>query len=79
MVGKWYFTFGSDQVHAGKVQPIVASGSNDARAKMFEMYGPAWCFQYSAAAWDDLLNRPDRWWAPEELPTVYTEEALADE
>ena len=79
----WYFTFGCGQLHAGRVQPIVAESYDEARAKMFQMYGGAWCFQYSNEDWADIKKRRDIWSVPveTELPTVYcvrVEEGLCD-
>lgn len=46
-----YFTFGVGQELAGHVQPIKAESAEAARAKMFEVYGKKWAFQYSEEAY----------------------------
>ena len=56
---KYYFTFGQTHVHSinGKtfdkdcVVEIEADGSDKARTKMFEVFGPKWAMQY-----DELPN-----------------------
>lgn len=68
----WYCTFGCGQKHAGKVQPIKAETMNEARALMFERYGPAWCTSYSAEQWQAEKDRPERYWPIEqELPLLH--------
>lgn len=60
----WRFTFGCGQLHAGYCQPILGTFST-ARNKMFEMYGDAWCFQYSENEWERIKNDPKRFWPME--------------
>ena len=42
----WYFTFGVDHPLQGKVQPVRGS-YQEAREKMFAIYGHNWCSQLS--------------------------------
>ena len=51
----WRFTFGCGQHNAGYCQPILGTFES-AREKMFSMYGPEWCFQYSEKQWEDQAN-----------------------
>lgn len=48
----YYFTFGDGQENGGHVQPIFAKNMTQARAKMFEVYGDAWSFSYTAEEWE---------------------------
>lgn len=49
---KWYFTFGSGQVHANCF--IVFKGSfYEAREKMFNSFGNKWSMQYSEEEWNE--------------------------
>ena len=76
----WYFTFGCGQKHAGYCQPIKAPSYGSARAKMFEMYGAEWAFQYSEQEWNETKNNPNRWWELEkELAVVTVSEEEFDE
>jgi len=43
----YYFTFGCGQPHEGWCQPILAEDGQVARAKMVELYGNKWSFQYN--------------------------------
>jgi hypothetical protein len=56
---EWIFTFGCGQKHAGKCVRIKGT-YGEARAKMFELFGEEWCFQYSAEEWDKMKNDPNR-------------------
>jgi len=49
---KWYFTFGSGQVHDGRYV-VIEGTSSEARAKMFEMFGEEWSMQYSEDRWNN--------------------------
>lgn len=67
----WYFTFCGCHDQRDWCQPIEAESYGEARAKMFEMYGDKWGFQYSASEWENYKNDPRRWWPMEkELPLV---------
>lgn len=68
----WYFTFCTDHpTHGGCCQPIKAESWGAARAKMCDMYGTRWCFQYSEEEWESYRNDPNRYWQMErELPVV---------
>lgn len=73
----WYFTFCSDHALGGYCQPIKASSWGAARAKMFEMYGEKWGFQYSESEWQSLKNDPRRWYPLErELDLVVVEDEV---
>lgn len=48
----WYFTFGLDHPFANYVQPINGS-SEEARLRMFQVYGRNWGFQYTEAEMKD--------------------------
>lgn len=52
----FYFTFGSGQKHAEHYQPIKAENSSKAHAKMCEVYGTAWAFDYTQKDWDNISN-----------------------
>lgn len=54
----WYFTFCLGSNLGGKCQPIRAESYGKARAKMVEMYGTRWAFQYSSSEWEELKSRP---------------------
>lgn len=63
----WYFTFlADDPVYGGYCQPIKASSWDEARAKMFELHGAEWCFQYSEEQWEQMKLRSC--WFPTEIP-----------
>jgi hypothetical protein len=62
---EWIFTFGCGQQHAGKCVRIKGT-YGEARAKMFELFGAEWCFQYSAKEWDRMKNDPNRTYPMEE-------------
>jgi len=69
----WYFTFGVGHHNAGKCQPILASSWDSARAKMFELYGDKWCWQYPAEKWEEMKNDTTRTYPlEEELPIIET-------
>lgn len=70
----WIFTFGITHPLRNKVQPIRGS-YEDARAKMFELYGKKWAFQYHMAELDELNKaRGTRLEPPYELlPEVKTD------
>lgn len=57
----WRFTFGGNHEKAGYCQPIIGTFAS-ARAKMIEMYGAKWAFQYSEQEWEDMKNNPNRLW-----------------
>lgn len=61
----WVFTFGCGQRHAGHF--VRLSGTHDeAREKMFRLFGEEWCWQYSEEQWAECLKRAkDRGIAPE--------------
>lgn len=61
----WYFTFCLGQTMGGWCQPIKAPTYGAARAKMFELYGDKWCFQYSEEDWNRWKNDPHRMWPME--------------
>lgn len=44
---KFYFTFNLNHVLAEYVRPIMAKDIDEATAKMFEMYGKDWGFDYT--------------------------------
>ena len=46
----WTFTFGNGQRYAGKCVKIWGT-SDSARAKMIDIYGLDWGFQYSEDEW----------------------------
>ena len=72
----WYFTFCGDQPLSGYCQPIRASSWGAARAKMCEMYGEKWGFQYSEDEWLNMKNDPKRWYPLErELELVVVEDS----
>lgn len=54
----WYFTFCIGDTMGGKCQPIKAESFSAARAKMIEMYGTRWAFQYSMSEWEEIKSRP---------------------
>lgn len=47
----FYFTFGGGQRYQGHYQPIMAIDSKRARAKMVEIYGTEWAFDYDEEQW----------------------------
>ena len=49
---KWYFSFGSGQVHNGKYHEIEGT-FEEARKKMFERFGAKWSMQYSEKQWNN--------------------------
>lgn len=49
MKNLYYFTFGCGQKNEGFVQPILANSWGEARAKMVELNGKQWAFQYTEA------------------------------
>jgi len=55
---KWYFTFGHGQEHFGKY--IIIEGEfNEARDKMFSMFGPKWSMQYDEVKGKEVIERWD--------------------
>lgn len=52
----WYFTFCGNHELGGYCQPIKAQSWGVARAKMFELYGEKWCFQYDEEQWGSMKN-----------------------
>jgi hypothetical protein len=71
----WYFTFGVGQTNSGKVQPIKAQDSEQARTKMFDVYGKEWCWQYSQEDWNSI-KRDVPEYHTEELETLIAEPTL---
>lgn len=63
----WIFTFGCGQSNEGKYVKIYGS-FNEARAKMFDMYGDRWALQYSAEQWEK--------WESERPPYIPVETIL---
>lgn len=61
----WRFTFGCGQANAGKCQPIYGTFSS-ARAKMFELWGAHWAFQYSEEEWEAMKSNPNRFYPLED-------------
>jgi len=61
----YYFTFGVGQQFAGKYVKFFGTYF-EAREKMFERFGADWAFQYDEKRWDEITNKPDRWWPMEE-------------
>lgn len=57
MLDIFYFTFGCGQKNAGRVQKILASSYEKARALMFKHFGEEWCFQYTAGAWEEAKHQ----------------------
>lgn len=49
---KFIFTFGTGQLYEGFYQPIYATSGNEARAKMVEIHGIKWGFQYTEKEWE---------------------------
>lgn len=47
-----YFTFGSGQLHEGRYVKIYGT-PEEARKRMFEMYGPKWSMQYDEEQWNN--------------------------
>lgn len=47
----YFFTFDLGKPLAKYTQPIRAKDADAARAKMFELYGAKWAFQYDEAAY----------------------------
>jgi len=45
---KQIFTFGYGQKHEGKYYVINAKTKDECRAKMFELFGQKWSFQYNS-------------------------------
>lgn len=70
----YYFTFGCGQDKSGFVQPILSSSWEQARAKMIELNGKQWAFQYTEKQWNDWKNRVINEGIPvpleKELPTI---------
>lgn len=56
-IKKFIFTFGCGQENAGYYQEIYAKNSDEAREKMFEMYGDKWAFQYTEEDWERNKER----------------------
>lgn len=54
---KWYFTFGSGQVHEGKFHVIEAVDWMRARELMISKFGTRWSMQYSEDEWE--LDKSD--------------------
>lgn len=57
----WYFTYGVDHEYSNYYTKIKGT-YHDARAKMFELHGDKWCWQYSEDEWDEIKNDPKRFW-----------------
>lgn len=47
---KWYFTFGFGQEHENCFT-VIEGTYEEARDKMFKIYGDKWAFQYSEKQW----------------------------
>lgn len=52
---KFIFTFGLGTPLKKRCQPIIANNMEDARAKMFEIYGSNWAFGYTESEWNELI------------------------
>lgn len=50
---KYYFTFGKGQLHEDCYRIIEAEDFMTARARMFELHGSKWAFQYTEAEWNE--------------------------
>jgi hypothetical protein len=50
---KYYFTFGSGQLHEGSFVVIETTSADLARKRMVDMYGLKWSMQYSESDWID--------------------------
>lgn len=61
---KFYFTFGCGQ-YEGKYQVVMAYDSNEARAKMINVHGDKWAFQYAEEEWNIMRDDPHRFWPME--------------
>lgn len=53
----WYFTFGRDHKHRGKVQPIQAHSMLQARNEMMRRYGLGWSLACSEKEWKDWQEK----------------------
>ena len=60
MAESWVFTFGCGQAHEGYFVRIYGT-FDEARKKMCEKYGQAWCMQYSEEDWQRWLDRKPDW------------------
>ena len=49
----WIFTFGCGSPKAGMATKIFGT-YDEARQKMFEIYGDKWAFQYSEENWEEM-------------------------
>lgn len=61
---EWIFTFGVGHEHRGHFIRIKGT-YEEARAKMCEIFGMRWAFQYSAEEWNKWAKDPSRRWAME--------------
>lgn len=50
---KYYFTFGVSHKYGGHYVVIEGTDYDDARSKMFKMFGNKWAFQYTEQQWKD--------------------------
>ena len=61
-MNKYYFTFGCDDpVNKCKYLVIEASSYNEARSKMFEMFGNKWALCYSEEDWIITPSQDKNW------------------
>jgi hypothetical protein len=55
---KWYFTFGHGHEHFGKY--IIIEGEfNEARKRMFSMFGSKWSMQYDEVKGKEIVEKWD--------------------
>lgn len=47
----WWFTFGVGGRYAGRFYKIEDATGDEARERMFSVFGREWAFQYDAADW----------------------------
>ena len=77
MKNLYYFTFGCGQKNEGFVQPILANSWGEARAKIVEINGNHWAFQYTEAQWNkwkkEVMEKNIPISIEKELPTITTE------
>lgn len=60
----WYFTFGVgiDQPNRGRYYVVKDSTYDEARARMFDVFGREWAFQYDESQWfRDGISQAERW------------------
>jgi hypothetical protein len=54
---KFIFTFGIGTPLGKRYQPILANNYEEARSKMFAIYGSNWAGQYTEDEWFEILTR----------------------